>query len=138
MYTPYTWVHTNTDKYEITGNIYIGACSILSSIELMDFAYLFLGPSVRYVALPKLPGETLHVTDHGILELEARVPAQRPVSEHPELAIRAVHDAWLVRRLLGGQLLLAAWNARYTGYYIRLGGMTGWSWRDTSQIRECQ
>lgn len=52
--------------------------------------YLFLGPSVRYVALPELPAETLHVADHGILELEPRVPAQRPVSEHPELL--SVHD----------------------------------------------
>jgi len=37
------------------------------------------------VALPELPGETLHVTDHGILEFETWVPAQRSIPKHPVL-----------------------------------------------------
>lgn len=48
---------------------------------------------MRNVALPELPGETLHVTDHGVFELETRIPAQRPVSEHPELAILGHGDS---------------------------------------------
>lgn len=43
---------------------------------------------MRYVALPELPRESLHVADHRVLEVETRVPAQRPVPEHPEFPIR--------------------------------------------------
>jgi hypothetical protein len=50
------------------------------------------------VALPELPGETLHVTDHGILEFETRVPAQRSISKHPVLGILG-HENYELRRI---------------------------------------
>lgn len=65
----------------------ITVIEILNRRKYLAIIYLFLGAPVRDVALPELPGETLHITDHGILVLETGVPAQRPVSEHPELAV---------------------------------------------------
>lgn len=46
-------------------------------------AYLLGGAAVRIVALPEAPHVAPNVAGHALGELEARIPAQRAVAEHP-------------------------------------------------------
>lgn len=45
---------------------------------------------MRGVALPEAPIEALHVADHTSDVREARIPAKRSVSEHPEIVVDVI------------------------------------------------